>query len=342
VAIDGGGNVYVADMENDTIRKITPAGVVTTFAGSAGSYPFSSADGTGSAARFYTPAGLAVDGSGNVYVADSGNHTIRKITPAGGVTTLAGTAGSSGSTDGTGSAARFKNPRGVAVDGSGNIYVTDMDNHMIRKITPAGVVATLAGTAGLPGSNNATGSAAGFNSPAGVAIDSSGNVYVSEERNHTIRKITPAGVVTTLAGTAGSLGSADGTGGAARFNQPLAVAVDSSGSIYVADTSNHAIRKGVPTIAAAATIDAASGPTGITRLLGTSPRDATAWEWTLIRRPAGSSAELSSTDAENPTFTPDVADLYVFRLKASTSSGARISTVSVFAYQLSRRRAATH
>ena len=179
---------------------------------------------------------MAVDGSGNVYVADSGNYTIRKITPAGVVSTLAGLAGSSGSADGTGSAARFYYPTGVAVDGSGNVYVADTGNYTIRKITPAGVVSTLAGLAGSTGSADGTGSAARFYYPYGVAVDGSGNVYVADTGNYTIRKITPAGVVSTLAGTAGSSGSADGTGSAARFNYPTGVAVDGSGNVYVADS----------------------------------------------------------------------------------------------------------
>jgi streptogramin lyase len=327
VAVDGSGNVYVADSQNHTIRTITPAGVVTTLAGTAGSS--GSADGTGSAARFDYPEGVAVDGSGNVYVADYNNHTIRKITPAGVVTTLAGTAGARGSADGTGNAARFTFPKGVAVDGSGNVYVADGGNNAIRKITPAGVVTTLAGTAGSYGSADGTGSAARFWGPSGVAVDGSGNVYVADTSNNTIRKITPAGVVTTLAGTAGSGESADGTGSAARFSSPYGVAVDGIGNVYVADGGNNAIRKSVPAIDDAGTIDAASGAIGITRLLGTAPRTATAWEWALIRRPSGSTAVLSSTSVENPTFTPDVADLFVFRLTASNSAGARISTVSV-------------
>ena len=147
MAVDGTGNVYVADSENSTLRKVTPAGVVTTLAGTAG-FP-GSADGTGAAARFGFPAGVAVDGSGNVYVADTGNSTVRKVTPAGVVSTLAGTAGSYGSADGTGAAARFNLPIGVAVDGSGNVYVADTYNDTLRKVTPAGVVSTLAGTAGV-------------------------------------------------------------------------------------------------------------------------------------------------------------------------------------------------
>jgi sugar lactone lactonase YvrE len=219
----------------------TDAVTVTTIAGSAGSS--GSTDGTGSAARFNYPHGVAVDSSGNVYVADYWNHTIRKVTSAGVVTTLAGLAGNAGSADGTGSAARFDSPYGVAVDSSGNVYVADYGNSTIRKVTSAGVVTTLAGLAYNVGSTDGTGSAARFNYPRGVAVDSSGNVYVADYWNHTIRKVTSAGVVTTLAGLAGSSGSADGTGSAARFNGPSGVAVDSSTNVYVADQGNHTIRK---------------------------------------------------------------------------------------------------
>lgn len=236
IAVDSSGNIYVADKYNYTIRKITPAGMVTTLAGSAGNY--GSADGTGSDARFYDPTSVAVDGSGNVYVADSGNHTIRKITPAGVVTTLAGTAGTGGSTDGTGSAARFRSPRGTAVDGSGNVIVADDYNDTIRKITPAGVVTTLAGSAGIRGSADGTGSDARFDSPEGVAVDGSENVYVADSANSTIRMITPAGVVTMIGGAAGVFGGADGVGTAAQFMVPLGIAVSSTGALFVADSSN--------------------------------------------------------------------------------------------------------
>ena len=244
VAVDGAGNVYVADSVSHTIRKITPAGVVSTLAGLALSA--GSTDGTGSAARFSQPRGVAVDAAGNVYVADRVNQTIRKITPAGAVSTLAGLAGSAGSADGTGNAARFDNPGGVAVDAAGNVYVGDFNNNSIRKITPAGVVSTLAGFSGIFGSADGTGSEARFNSPFGVAVDGAGNVYVADTGNNTIREITPAGVVSTLAGLAGSTGSTDGTYGAARFNSPFGVAVDAAGTVYVADTVNNTIRKMTP------------------------------------------------------------------------------------------------
>jgi hypothetical protein len=246
VAVDSVGVVYVADSSNWAIRKITPAGVVTTLAGWPGVVAYGSADGTGSAARFAYPGGVAVDSAGVVYVADSDNFTIRKVTPAGVVTTLAGLAGAEGSANGTGSAARFSYPFGVAVDSAGVVYVADSDNNTIRKITAAGVVTTLAGLAGASGGADGTGSGARFNSPQGVAVDSAGVVYIGDTGSHTIRRITPAGVVTTLAGLAGAFGSADGTGSGARFFQPKGVAVDSAGVVYVADVENHTIRRITP------------------------------------------------------------------------------------------------
>ncbi|MHB8522168.1 MAG: InlB B-repeat-containing protein, partial [Limisphaerales bacterium] len=251
VAVDSAGNLYVADEWNHTIRKVTPAGVVTTIAGLAGIS--GSVDGTQTGARFDHPSGVAVDSAGNLYVADAANATIRKVTPAGAVTTLAGLAGSSGSVDGVASAARFGDPSGVAVDGAGNVYVADTGNDTIRKVTPAGVVTTLAGLAHSPGSTDGIGSAARFDSPFGVALDTAGNVYVTDSANDTIRKVTPAGAVTTLAGLAGSSGSTDGTGSAARFYGPHGVAVDSAGNVYVAETANNTIRKGSPPLLVAST-----------------------------------------------------------------------------------------
>jgi len=256
VALDGSGNLFVADTGNNTIRKISPAGLVTTFAGDAGNS--GSADATGNAAQFNSPVGVAVDGAGNLYVADTGNNTIRKVSPAGVVTTLAGSASSSGSTDATGSSARFFAPGGVALDGSGNLYVADTNNNTIRKISPAGVVTTLAGAAGSYGSADGTGSAARFTNPAGVAVDGAGNVYVADTGDYTIRKISPAGVVTTLAGAAGSYGSADGTGSAARFTNLNGIAVDASGIVFVGDA--YAIRK--VTSAGVVTTLAANGAGG--------------------------------------------------------------------------------
>jgi len=162
------------------------------------------------------------------------------------VTTLAGSAGQQGSADGTGSAARFKFPVGVAVDSVTNVFVADSNNGTIRKITPAGVVTTLAGSAGQFGSSDGAGSAARFSVSYALAVDSAGDVYLADSGNHTIRKITPVGTVTTLAGSAGQIGSADGSGSTARFNRPQGVAVDSAGNVYVADTLNDRITRGTP------------------------------------------------------------------------------------------------
>ena len=241
VAVDANGNVYVADTENNEIRKITPGGVVTTLAGSNAS---GSADGIGPAASFRYPSDIAVDASSNVYVADTGNNEIRKITPAGIVTTLAGTT-AKGSADGVGNAASFYGPYGVAVDANGNVYVADRSNHEIRKVTPGGVVTTLAGSTTM-GSADGVGNAAAFAGPSGVEVDAAGNVYVADSGNFEIRKITPAGIVTTLAGSA-TQGTADGIGPAASFNLPWGLAVDASGNVYVADHSNNMIRKITPT-----------------------------------------------------------------------------------------------
>jgi len=238
------GTVSVADYANGTIRRITPAGAVTTLAGSTTTR--GNADGTGTAATFSSPLGVALDGNGNLYVADALNSTVRKVTADGGVTTVAGKAGVTGSTDATGTAARFNHPTGIAVDSAGNVYVADATNNTIRKIAPAGAVTTLAGLAGVSGSSDGAGNGALFNNPGGLAVDPAGNVYVADTGNSTIRKVTPAGNVTTLAGLPGIAGLMDGTGGTAWFNQPQGLARDASGALYVTDTGNAAIRKVTP------------------------------------------------------------------------------------------------
>jgi streptogramin lyase len=267
VAVDANGNVYVADSQNHTIRKITSAGIVTTLAGTAGQT--GSTDATGAAARFNEPTGVAVDANANVYVADMRNHTIRKITAAGVVTTLAGTVGQTGSTNDSGTAARFNQPTGVAVDANGNVYVADSKNHTIRKITAAGEVTTFAGKAGQSGSTDANGVASQFYNPYGVAVDANGNVYVADMRNETIRKITATGAVTTLAGSLGQMGSNDASGTAALFNSPSGVAVDANENVYVADAFNNSIRK---ITAAGVVTTLAGGQVGSTDATGTAAR----------------------------------------------------------------------
>ena len=222
------------------LRGIIAQVVVTTLAGS-GAEMF--ADGIGTGASFFLPRGVTVDRSDNVIVADNYSHRIRKVTPVGVVTTLAGS-GSQAFADGTGTGASFDFPRGVAVDSSGNVIVADMNNHRIRKVTPGGVVNTLAGS-GTGGFSDGTGAGASFNLPRGVALDSSGNAIIADLGNQRIRKVSPGGVVTTLAGS-GTGGFADGTGTGASFYDPTGVAVDSRDNVYVADYSNFIIRKVTP------------------------------------------------------------------------------------------------
>ncbi|CAN5497592.1 hypothetical protein BH11PSE11_BH11PSE11_13340 [soil metagenome] len=328
IAVDAAGNLYVADSNNHVIRKVTPAGGVSTLAGVPGFRAY--VDGNAAEAQFRDPNGVAVDAAGNVYVADSGNMVIRKITPAGVVSTLAGLAGNSEFADGVGAAARFSFPAGIAIDAAGNLYVADVPGirkitpsatvttiardapqtiialgvavdaagnlyvaaatDVISKITPAGTISTLAGMSSSSqpitlsnsvgvttdaagnfyvanaanilkvtptgavstlaggnsvsfGSANGTGSAASFNYASGVVADAAGNLYVADTFNHLIRKITPAGVVSTLAGSAGAFGYADGTGIGAQFNSPTGIAIDTAGTLYVADRGNQLIRK---------------------------------------------------------------------------------------------------
>jgi uncharacterized repeat protein (TIGR02543 family) len=255
-----GTRLFVADLANHTVRQIEiSTGAVTTLAGTAGTP--GSADGIGASALFDMPMGIATDGT-YVYVVDSSQCTIRRITIAtGAVTTIAGSAGTAGSDDGVGSAARFSDPYDITTDGA-NLYVTDFGNSTIRQIEIAsGVVTTLAGTAGSIGSDDGIGAAASFNSPAGLTTDGT-NLYVADTSNYTIRQVVIAtGAVTTLAGTAGSLGSDDGIGGAASFNMPVGITSD-GGNLYVTDMDNHTIRQIVIAAGAVTTLAGTAGSPG--------------------------------------------------------------------------------
>jgi sugar lactone lactonase YvrE len=292
VSVDSKGGVYVSDGYS-LIREITPAGAVTTVAGG---LAIGYTDGAAATAQFYGPAGSAFDAQGNLYIADAGNNIIRKITPSGVVSTYAGTGlggyrnGAATSANLTGkadSSALFNSPQGVAVDASGNVYVADRGNSVIRKITTAGRVVTVAG-AKSKGFIDATGESAAFNNPSGIVLDSQGNMYVTDQGNSALRKITSAGVVTTivgnpsqtfllnypsaitidktgnlyiadesgrvlefatnnslyvLAGTSNVAGFVNGTNAAALFSNPQGIAIDANGNIYVADQNNNCIRK---------------------------------------------------------------------------------------------------
>ncbi len=272
---DAAGNFFVCDRDNHRILKITTTGVATVFAGSTMGFT----NGTGTAAQFNQPYAITMDAAGNFYVGDRINHAIRKITPAGVVTTLAGN-GTAGNVNGTGTAARFNEPIGVAADAAGNVFVADYINNAIKKVTPVGVVTTLYNVSqvfgiavdaagnlylteygfhkvskyntagnysviagdGTSGTADGTGTAAKFNYPAGITLDASGNLYVTETMNNRIRKITTAGVVTTLAGN--TAGYSDGNGTAALFDAPIAACGDFSNNLlFIADFNNGLLRK---------------------------------------------------------------------------------------------------
>ena len=255
VAIDADGNLFVADKLNSTIRKITftgTQGVVSTLAGTAGVLGCN--DGTNTDARFSYPSGIAVGRDQNLYIADSSNGTIRRMALDGTnwiVTTLAGGA-YTGTSDGTNSSARFFIPTDLAVDDFTNIFVTDYAGGAIRKITPIGkdwVVTTIAGSFGSSGSSDGEGANARFNGPTGIALDREGSLWISDSGNQTLRKLVPRGtnwMVTTVAGSAGLPGAADGYGASAGFRMPGGIAVDSALNLYIADTGNDTIRFGQP------------------------------------------------------------------------------------------------
>jgi hypothetical protein len=254
-----GGNLYVADTSNQTIRKIiVNTGEVSTFAGTVGVQ--GTTNGTGTAAKFNYPTGITNDGA-NLYVTDRLNHTIRKIVIAtGAVTTLAGEAAISGISNGIGVQAHFNEPSGITNDGA-SLYIADKKNHTIRKIIIAtGTVTTLAGTAGSQGNDDGTGAAARFRSPSGITTDNV-NLYVADTTNSTIRKIVIAnGAVTTLAGTAETLGAVDSSGSASSFYFPQGITLIGN-SLYIADTSNTTLRKLVITTTAVTTF--AGAPRGL-------------------------------------------------------------------------------
>jgi hypothetical protein len=278
--VPAGASTGAVKVEKNGVQVTGPVftyfgnGMVTTFAGSAGGF----ADGTGTAAQFLLPAGIVKDASGNFFVTDRDNHRIRKITSAGVVTVFAGS-GTAGFTNGTGTAASFNQPYALAIDAGGNLYVGDRINHAIRKITPAAVVTTLAGD-GSPGSTDGTGSGARFNEPLGLAVDAAGNVFAGDYINNRIRKITPAGVVTTFAGSSG--GFVDGTGTGAAFNHPFGIAFDASGNLFVGDSHNFAIRKITP--GGVVSTFAGSGSAGSVNGTGTAAS---------FNRPAGITVDAS-------------------------------------------------
>jgi sugar lactone lactonase YvrE len=244
VAVDKNGIIYVADADANTVWKIPPTGDVLAFTGLSAAPDVAKVD---PAADFNDPNCVAVDQDGNVYVGDTHSHAVRKISREGVVTNLAGNPAADGANvDGKGAAARFGSPRGIAVDSAGVVYVADEDFGTVRKIMPDGTVTTLAGNGASSASKDGVGAQAVINTPRGLAVDTKGNVYVACTEEAIIRKITPDGTVTTLAGKLGQTGAQDGQGDAARFSGPRGLGVDKDGNIYVADSDNDLIRKITP------------------------------------------------------------------------------------------------
>ena len=243
IAITPSGVMYIGDIGFCIIRRITGVNnTVSTFAGNSTNTGY--LDGTGTTARFFNPEGITLNSSNELFVCDRGNHTIRKITTGATVSLFAGGGGPSGSINGTGNAARFNHVRSITIDGDGNFYVCDRSNYTIRKITPAGVVTTLAGLANNTGSSDGVGSSARFSSPQGIKYNpKDNNLYVCDTSNHTIRKVTLDGIVTTIAGLANSSGDVNGVGSAIRLKTPTGIAINSLGHLYIADTGNHKIKK---------------------------------------------------------------------------------------------------
>ncbi len=240
VTVDGAGNLYIVDQGNNSIRKFDGT-TVSTYAGSTAGTPGYANAGSGTGARFSSPTSAAFDASGDLYVTEFNNHTIRKITAAGVVTTLAGSNLTPGATDGPGSTATFFSPMDIKRDSHGDFFIVDISTNSIRKMTPAGTVTTFAGS-GVAAVVDGTGTAAQFDGPNGLAIDPDDNLYVADRNGNTIRKITPAGVVTTIAGGS-TPGSTNGSGSTARFNTPTSIAIDSARNLYVTELNQNTIRK---------------------------------------------------------------------------------------------------
>jgi len=359
VAADASGNVYVADSGNNSLRKITPGGVVTTIAGVSGNFKGIAIDGAG--ANLYltdftagtitkvvvssgsvstlnltggtlnNPIGICVDSGGNIYVADSGNFVIRKISPGGAMTTLAGTVGNSGGVDGTGGAAQFAYPTGIAVNrSSGNVYVADSSGNFIRMVTQAGVVTTLCGVFGQPGAVDGSLGTALFRGPFGIAVDPSGNLYVTDNGSDLLREISSSGSVTTLAGQLSFKGYSDGTGSGARFSDGRGICVNASGILWIADADASTIRKATVGSLPAITTQPASQSVNA----GTSPSlsvvaaGVTGYQWQFNGTSISGATNLTLTLAGIGTSQQGSYTVVVSNGYGSVTSNAAILTVN--------------
>ncbi len=245
VTFDGSGNLYIADSGNNCVRKVTPSGIISTFAGTCGSSGNSADNGLATSALLNTPLSVAFDNSGNLYIADYSNHRVRKVTSSGTISTFAGTTGGFSGDGGAATSAQLNTPSGVAVDSSGNLYIGDQYNHRVRKVALDGIISTFAGTTtgGFSGDGGAATNAQ-LRNPTGVVFDSSGNLYIADTANHSVRKITPAGTISTVTGTGAAGFNGNGIAAtSAQLNYPYGVGVDGSGGLYITDNLNRRIRK---------------------------------------------------------------------------------------------------
>ena len=310
VAVDNSGNLYISDRLNQRIRKVTPAGGITTFAGS-GSSGFAGDGGAAASASFFNPAGLAVDNTGNLYIADNNNHRVRKVSAAGVISTVAGNGTPNFRGDGgPATSAGVPNPSAVALDGAGNLYITDSTNR-VRMVNSAGVISTIAGTGTSAFSGDG---GAQLSQPAGVAVDAAGNVYISDSFNNRVRRVNTAGAISTYAGGGNTMGD----GGAAtsgRLNLPLGLALDSAGNLLIADSGFTRVRR-VSAAAVTASLSANPAALAFSYTIGGSnpaPRNTTIsssagtlnltvsanGNWLSVT-PAGGSTPLTLTIAVNP------------------------------------------
>ncbi len=322
VAVDGSGNLFIADFRNNRARKVTPGGSITTVAGD-GTQNFGGDASTITPAQLYEPYGVAVDAGGNLFIAAQGNNRIRKVTPGGSITTVAGTGSDGFSGDGgAATAAQLYAPAGVAVDADGNLFIGDYANHRIRKVTPGGIISTVAGdgTQGFGGDGGAA-TAAQLNRPSGVAVDAGGNLFIADYGNHRIRKVTPGGIITTVAGFT-STGGFSGDGGAAtaaQLNRPSGVAVDAGGNLFIADFNNHRIRK----VSAPLTLTTSASPNPTcttTSMASVTARNGTApYSYTWVA-PAGVTLTGGSTSAVQATAGAGVSGVQTLTVNVSDAT----------------------
>ena len=312
VATDSAGNLYIADAGNDRIRKVDTSGKITTFAGD-GTESYGGDGGQAISAQLHSPYGVAADSVGNVYIADTYNHRIRKVDSSGVITTIAGTGEQSfGGDDGPAVSAQLDFPYGVATDGAGNVYLADTENHRVRKVDTTGVITTVAGTGEFGfGGDGGPAVSAQLDYPNDVSTDGVGNLYIADRLNHRIRKVDSSGIITTAAGdgTEG-FGGDGGQAIAARFDRPSGVASDGAGNIYIADDANNRIRK-VDTMGIITTV---AGPGRLS-----NGGDGAPAVYALLRRPSGVEA-----DGAGNVY---IADTGNYRIRKVDSSGV-ITTVA--------------